>query len=101
MRPFYRYRSMEPYAAQDGAPFSVAPLLDQSQVFDYGADAQYQFGGDYYGENELAGGADDSNDLKRRRIARVSPTTAVGAATSRLTALCTGVRHVPEEEDQV
>ena len=72
MQPYHRYRSMEPFAAQDSAPFSVAPLLDQSQVFDYGADAPYQFGGDYYGEGELAGGMDDNNDQRRRRIARVS-----------------------------
>ena len=62
---------MEPYASQDGASFAVPHLMDQTQVYDYGADAQLQFGGDYYGDNDMLGGMDDSNDAKRRRIARV------------------------------
>ena len=64
---------MESFAPQEGAPFGVAPMLDQSQVYDYGADAQLQFGGDYYGGDDLMGGMDDSNEAKRRRIARVHP----------------------------
>ena len=64
---------MDSFAPADGSQFAaVPPVFDQSQVFDYGADAHLQFGGGYYdGDNDLMGGMEDSNDPKRRRIARV------------------------------
>ena len=64
---------MEPYSAQEGAGYAVPPIINPPpQIFgDYGSDSPVQFSGNYFPENDAQSGMDDSNDPKRRRIARV------------------------------
>ena len=60
---------MESYT-QDGSAFAPPQIMNPPpQMFDYGPDDQY--GGSYFADGDLPGGMEDSNDPKRRRIARV------------------------------
>lgn len=63
---------MDSYGPQDGLSY-VPPIVNPPpQIFgNFESESPVQFSGNYFGDNDGQGGLDDSNDPKRRRIARV------------------------------
>jgi len=80
------------------------PLLNQPpQIFGgYGHDAMPMLPPDIAAQLGFDPSLfDDVNDPKRRRIARVSPQDQASGSHSKPLTAKAGLRHVPQEEDQV
>jgi ribosomal protein L29 len=98
---------MDGLGDDDGMGFDMKSMMmnQQSQLYgNYSNDGQVagMSGGSMYDDSALGAG-EETNDAKRRRIARVRTTHSLYMCISHVNkaSWAIGLRHVPEEEDQV
>lgn len=83
----------------DGLGFDMNPMMNQTpQLFNYDNSMQGGAGSMY--DDPSLGGGDETNDAKRRRIARVRLALLTIACECSNTIL-TGLRYVSQEKDQM